>query len=120
MGVRSNPLSDEEDDQEVMSVMIHDEVCCMLRTYAGLSEVSTVSRCFVEQLTLRLLDHVIYSYAGYKNRFACNKGCAETTSRTTLPLPCSSVRPRIRTNFKLEKSTVRIRGVWFGDAPERT
>jgi len=93
MGARSNPLSDEEDDEEVMPVMIHDEVCCMLRTYGGLSKVSTVStvsRCFVEQLTSRLLDHVIYSYAGYKNRFACNRGCAETTSRTPLPLLSSS------------------------------
>ena len=75
MGVRSNPLSDGEDDQEVMSIMIHGEVCCMLRT-AGLPEVSTVfpvPRCFSEQLTLRLLDHVIYSYARHKNRFAYNR-----------------------------------------------
>jgi len=75
MGVRSNPLSDGGDDQEVMSIMIHGEVCCMLRT-AGLSEVSTVSpvsRCFCEQLTLRLLVHVIYSYARYKNRLAYNR-----------------------------------------------
>ena len=47
-------VSDEEDDQEVMSVMIYDEVCCMPRTYAGLSGASAVSRYFVKQLTLKL------------------------------------------------------------------
>jgi len=54
MGVGSNPLNDEEDDQEVVSIMIHDEVCRKFRT-VGLSEImlSTVTH------DTRTVPHII-------------------------------------------------------------